>query len=254
MQPFSRAPATVIMAFSHKSFRDSSMPGTCCDLAKRSRGAGSQPQNRSRDLGIVCGFLADLLESEEDREGLRGCLRAIMERPYQLRTSENALRLAYHWSDHLYRRGGQRCRRQGHDPGRSHGETSYLPRLSFRERNSAGKASKGAWLQKADFSGAVLDGINFEEAVLWWAVFSWGKSGRLSLEWSGMSACGLSNAVLRKADARRGDFSEANFSGADLTAAIFSLARCQGASFQRANCHAARFARASLEELPGMRP
>ncbi len=231
--------------FSHKSFREFFY----AQHLLRSLRSGPEELSTSLRTAPVtpecCTFLADLIEPEADRKALRGCLRTILERPYQSRVSENALRLAYHWSNHLSRRSLKTAASEVRTLA-DYMRSIVPPQAQLQGAQLRQETFKGAWLEQANFSGALLDGTDFEGSVLCGAVFRNASLVGCRLNRALCRHADFSDAVLENVDAHKGDFQEANLSGADLTAAVFVLASCRGASFLRANCHAVRFAKASL--------
>ena len=238
--------------FSHKSFREFFYARHLL------RSLRSGPEELSAGLRTApvtpecCTFLADLIESEADRKALRECLHTILERPYQPRASENALRLAYHWSDQLACQSLKTVPREVKTLP-DHMASIVPPKAQLQGAQLRQETFTDAWLERADFSGAVLDGTTFEGTIFSWAVCRCASLVGCRLNGALCRHADFSDAILEKADARRGDFSEANFSGADLTAAVFVLASCQGlpSTGRTATRHA--LPKHRWVTLPGMR-
>ena len=189
-----------------------------------------------------CLFLFDILESNKNYENLGKCLRAILEQPYQPKTSENALRLAYHLAEHLYR-GSLQCKSLTDHMRSMVPAKAQLQGAQLREEKF-----KHAWLEDVDFSNAMLDGTNLEGAALHRAVLCGASLEGCRLIKADCRKTNFSRALIKGVDARGADFTGATFDEANLTAAVFVHSQCQGASFRWTNCHAARFAKAVLKD------
>jgi len=227
--------------FSHKSFREYFYARHILRAAREGEERIASVLDTVALTPEVVTFLYHLAQNE-DRGILSAATRAILRAAYRPRISENALRLAYRFSELLVVEGTDFATAPASNvmhswmPERAQLQAAVLP-----DENLSGAWLAGAVMDRAVLSGANLSEVNAQDISL----------RKASLERAVMEAADFSGADFTTADlsfveARKADFDHASFDGARLTAADLRHASLRDANLQRARLHATRLVHTNL--------